>query len=117
VVDVADSVKQFKSGQASDACFASMLQDLDGAIDTSQFNQSQIRLFLGVVQLISVGFMGFAAVMFIMNMAGDRNLTLTTGKSIGVMFASTIVFAAPALVAYAVDLFTRTAPAMSMGTG
>jgi uncharacterized membrane protein len=115
VVEVDAAVQQFKSNTPASECFENMMNDLSGSVETSEFNQTKMKVFLGAVQLIAVGFMGFAATMFVMNMAGFKNVALTPGKAIGVMIASTIVFAAPSLIAYVVEMFNGSNRIMGMG--
>lgn len=114
VVDLGDTVEQLKSDKSASDCFDGMVEDLSGAIETSEFNQNKMRLFLASVQLIALGFMGYAATIFVLNMAGFKNLSLTPAKSIGVMVASTIVFSSPSIIAYIVDLFNGTNRIMGM---
>jgi len=92
------------SEMLGDGCLSSFKSDLGTYVDTEGFNDEQLKLYIGLVQLVSFIFFIAGGVYLMRHIIGERNVKVTAFQAVVIMFVASAFISFNGIIHYVEDI-------------
>tara|TARA_B100000809_G_scaffold253250_1_gene289047 strand:+ start:888 stop:1556 length:669 start_codon:yes stop_codon:yes gene_type:complete len=85
-------------------CLEGFKSDLGTYVDTEGFDDSQLKLYIGLIQLVSFVFFITGATYLIRNILGEKNIKITPTQALIIMFVASMFISFNGIIKYVEDV-------------